>query len=77
MTGTGLNRYKDCNLQSVVDMMCNTNKTEFGKYFLTLFRINSPIPHHSEFLTDTESLANEFRTLSSGGKTRRESHDRS
>ncbi len=59
-----LKPYKDCTIQSVIDMLCNADKTEIGKQFLTIFRITSHIPFESEYLIDTEALFNDFRTLS-------------
>jgi ABC-type phosphate/phosphonate transport system substrate-binding protein len=61
---TSLNRYKDRNLQSVADLLCNTNKTEIGKHLLSVFRVTSFIPFESEYLKDTEALFNDFKTLS-------------
>jgi hypothetical protein len=59
-----LNRYKDRNPQSVVDILCDANKTEVGKHLLSVFRVTSFIPFKSEYLRDTEALFNDFRTLS-------------
>jgi hypothetical protein len=61
---TSLNRYKDRNMQSVIDMLCNANKTETGKHLLSVFRVTSFIPFKSEYLKDTEALFNDFRALS-------------
>jgi len=61
---TALNRYKDRNTQSVIDMLCNIDKTEIGKRLLSIFRITSFIPFESEYLMDTEMLFNDFRILS-------------
>jgi hypothetical protein len=65
-----LSRYKDRDLQSVIDMLCNANKTEIGKHFLTIFRITSFIPFESEYLKDTEALFNDFRVLSANHNRR-------
>jgi ABC-type phosphate/phosphonate transport system substrate-binding protein len=59
-----LSRYKDRSIQSVIDMMCNANKTENGRQLLSIFRITSFIPFKSEYLKETEVLFNDFRTLS-------------
>jgi ABC-type phosphate/phosphonate transport system substrate-binding protein len=59
----GLNRYKDRNVQTVTDLLCNTDKTEIGKRFLSVFRIVSFVPYKSEYLNNTETLFNEYKTL--------------
>jgi hypothetical protein len=61
---TALNRYKDRNLQSIADLLCNTNKTANGKQFLSIFRITGFIPYKSEYLKDTEALFKESQILS-------------
>ncbi len=58
-----LARYDDRNVQSVSDMLCNTNKIEAGRHFLNIFRITSFIPFESAYLNNTEALFNEFRGL--------------
>lgn len=58
-----LNKYEDCNYQSVIDLMCNTNNTEAGKHFLSIFRIVSFVPFKSEYLKDTEMLFKDYKTL--------------
>jgi ABC-type phosphate/phosphonate transport system substrate-binding protein len=67
---TAMKPYRDCNMQSIADMLCNTNKTEKGKHFLSVFRITSFIPFKSEYLRDTEQLFNDFRVLSANHNRR-------
>jgi ABC-type phosphate/phosphonate transport system substrate-binding protein len=67
---TGLNQYKDRDLQSVADMMCNANTTAKGKQLLSIFRITSFIPFKSEYLKETEALFNDFRALSANHNRR-------
>ncbi len=63
-----LNRYKDRNIQSVVDMLCSTDTTEVGRHFFSIFRITSFVPFKNAYLYDTEALFNDFKTLSQGKK---------
>jgi hypothetical protein len=67
---TAMKPYKDCNMQSIADMLCNTNKTAKGKQFLSIFRITNFIPFESEYLKDTETLFNDFRVLSANHNRR-------
>jgi hypothetical protein len=67
---TSLNRYKDRNLQSVVDMLCDANKTEIGRHLLSVFRVTSFTPFKSEYLRDTEELFYDFRILSANQNRR-------
>jgi hypothetical protein len=69
MTAT-LNRYKDRNVQSVVDLICSTDTTDVGKHFLSIFRITSFVPFASAYLNDTETLFNDFRILSANHNRR-------
>ena len=57
-------RYNDRNVQSISDLLCNINKTNEGRHFLSVFRINSFIPFKSEYLKDTEAMFNDFKVLS-------------
>jgi ABC-type phosphate/phosphonate transport system substrate-binding protein len=59
-----LKPYKDCDMQSVSDMLCNAQKTDQGRQLLSIFRISGFIPLKNEYLTDTETLFNDFRLLS-------------
>ncbi|HEX9933663.1 MAG TPA: PhnD/SsuA/transferrin family substrate-binding protein, partial [bacterium] len=61
---TSMARYHDRDMQSISDMLCNTNNTEIGKNFLSIFRVTSYVPFESTFLNDTEALFNEHRALS-------------
>ena len=67
---TSLSRYKDRNLQSVSDMLCNANNTEIGKHLLNVFRVSSFIPFEDVYIKDTEDLFNDFRTLSANQNQR-------
>jgi ABC-type phosphate/phosphonate transport system substrate-binding protein len=67
---TAMKPYRDCNMQSIADLLCNTNKTANGKQFLSIFRITSFIPFKSEYLKDTEALFNDFRVLSANHNRR-------
>ncbi len=67
---TALKPYRDCNMQSIADMLCNTHKTAKGKQFLGIFRITSFIPFKNEYLRDTEQLFNDFRALSANHNLR-------
>jgi hypothetical protein len=59
-----LARYKDRNLQTISDLLCNTNNTEVGRHFLSIIRINSIVPFEGDYLNDTETIFNDFRILS-------------
>jgi len=61
---TAMARYKDRNLQSISDLLCNANKTDVGRHFLSIFRITSFVPYQSAYLNETEKLFNDFRILS-------------
>jgi hypothetical protein len=63
MTGI-LNRYKDRNVKSVVDMLCSTDTTDAGKHFLSIFRITGFVPFEGGYLNDTETLFKDFSILS-------------
>jgi ABC-type phosphate/phosphonate transport system substrate-binding protein len=58
-----LARYKDRDLQSISDLLCNTNNTEAGRHFLSIFRITSFVPFEGDYLNDTEMLFNDFTIL--------------
>ncbi len=59
-----LNRYKDRNVQSVVDMICSADTTDVGKHFLSIFRISGFVPFVGDYLKNTEALFNDFTILS-------------
>jgi hypothetical protein len=63
-----LNRYKDRNIRSLVDMLCNAHTTDAGRHFLSIFRISSFVPFVNDYLQDTETLFNDFKILSRGKK---------
>jgi ABC-type phosphate/phosphonate transport system substrate-binding protein len=65
-----LSRYKDRNIQSAIDLLCNANTTEMGGHLLTIFRITGFVPFKNEYLKDTEALFRDFRTLSAGQSRR-------
>jgi hypothetical protein len=65
-----MTRYKDRNMQSISDLLCNINKTNEGSHYLSIFRINSFIPFKSEYLKDTEAMFNDFRVLSANHNRR-------
>jgi hypothetical protein len=67
---TGLKQYKDRDVQSVADMMCNANTTANGKQLLSIFRITGFIPFKSEYLKETEALFNDFRALSASSRSK-------
>ena len=60
---TVLDKYQDREVQTVIDMMCNTDHTKVGKRFLSVFRIVSLIPYKNEYLKDTEALFNNYNAL--------------
>jgi hypothetical protein len=55
-------------VQSVSDLLCNANKIEAGRHFLSIFRITSFIPFESAYLNNTEALFNDFKALSADNK---------
>jgi hypothetical protein len=63
-----LNRYKDRNIQSVVDMLCSTDTTDVGRHFLSIFRITGFAPFAGTYLNETEALFNDFKNLTRGKK---------